>query len=205
MEGGIIIGTTPAVVGLISFIFLKEPLLLNKILGILLAVMGIVIFNVTGAAGVEKGLNPLLGNLLVFGAVVGEALFTVFCKVLPDKITPLPASALMTVLGLFLFLPLAVYEALYFDFSAVSLEQWLYIMYSAIVVTVLAYILWFRGVTGVQASTAAVFTGVMPVSAVLLSYLVLGEQLSWAHLLGGLCVVAGVGFITRHKGFIPES
>lgn len=42
-ESGIITSTTPAVIGLISFIFLKEKLGRNNILGIVLAVLGIIV------------------------------------------------------------------------------------------------------------------------------------------------------------------
>jgi hypothetical protein len=41
----------------------------------------------------------------------------------------------------------------------------------------------------------AVFTGVMPVSAIIFSYLSLHEPFQWPHLWGGLCVLAGLGFI----------
>jgi drug/metabolite transporter (DMT)-like permease len=44
----------------------------------------------------------------------------------------------------------------------------------------------------VSAGTAAVFTGVLPVSAVTLSYAVLGEPCRWSHLAGGACVLAAI-------------
>jgi drug/metabolite transporter (DMT)-like permease len=64
-------------------------------------------------------------------------------------------------------------------------------------VTALAYILWFSGVEKVPASTAAVFTGVLPISTVILSALLLGEQSTVAHLAGLACVLGGIGMITR--------
>ena len=46
--------------------------------------------------------------------------------------------------------------------------------------TALGYLLWFGGLAKVPASTAGVVTGVLPVSAVLRSNLILGEPFSWA-------------------------
>jgi drug/metabolite transporter (DMT)-like permease len=195
-SAGIITSTTPAVVGLISFVFLREHLSLNKGAGIALTVLGIAAVNMVGIEpGADGGAVSLLGNLLVFGAVIGEALFTIFRKVTSREVSFLTTATLMSVLGFFMFLPFAVYEAIGFDFSAVSAGEWGYILYYGIVVTVVAYILWFRGVADVPASTAAVFTGVMPVSSVLLSYVVLGEPFSWTHVAGVLCVLVGIGFI----------
>jgi drug/metabolite transporter (DMT)-like permease len=64
-----------------------------------------------------------------------------------------------------------------------------------VVVTGIAFILWFQGVSKVPASTAAVFTGVMPVSAVLFSYVILHQPFSWSHIWGGACVLIGLAFI----------
>ena len=107
-----------------------------------------------------------------------------------------------------MFLPFSIYEAGSFDFSRLTLEEWIPIIYYCIVVTVVAFILWFQGVSRVPSSTAAVFTGIMPVSAVLLSYLILKESFLWSHLIGVLCVLLGIGLIGRgrrkqEKGDLP--
>ncbi len=59
----------------------------------------------------------------------------------------------------------------------------------------LGSVLWHRGVERVSGSTAAGFRGVMPVSALVLSYLLLGEPFVWVHLAGFAIVLASVGLI----------
>lgn len=122
-ESGIITSTTPAVLGLISFLFLKERLTWNKAIGIAFTLFGILAINLVGtSAGSERGADPLLGNLLVFGAVIGEALFTIFRKVASEKVTPLAGATLMSILGLLMFLPFALYEARPLIFHALPLR-----------------------------------------------------------------------------------
>ena len=53
------------------------------------------------------------------------------------------------------------------------------------------------------ASTAGVFTGVLPVSAVVLSYAVLEEQYSWAQLVGVACVLLAILLIARNRPPVP--
>lgn len=143
-EAGIITSTTPAVVGIISFLFLKEHLSTPKVLGIGFAVGGVLLINVLGTTlDITRGLLPLLGNILVFGAVIGEALFTIFRKAASNNVSPLRMATVVSVIGLLLFLPLAVYEAVAFDFTAVSWVEWLPILYYGIIVTVVGFILWF--------------------------------------------------------------
>ncbi|MBF0531295.1 MAG: DMT family transporter, partial [Deltaproteobacteria bacterium] len=142
-ESGVITSTTPAIVGLLAFLFLKERLTKNKIIALGLAVLGILALNLSDPAQINaRGPRPWLGNLLVFGAVLGEALFINLGKAVSARVSPLAISAILTIYGLAMFLPFAVYEALTFSFSSPTLFDWLTILYYGLVVTVLAFLLW---------------------------------------------------------------
>lgn len=196
VAGGIITSTTPAIIGLISVLFLKERLTLNTGAGIAFSFVGILTINLLESSlDAAFGSAPLLGNLLILGAVIGEALFVIFPKVLSHQVSALATATWVNGLGLVMFLPFALYEAGTFDFAAVDPIAWLPIFYNGILLTVVAFLLWFQGMTKVPASTAAVFTSLMPLSALLFSYFVLNEPLSWAHGVGVLCVLLGLGFI----------
>src|SRR5207245_10845406 len=78
-----------------------------------------------------------------------------------------------------------------------SAWTWLALSYYGLVVTVLAFVLWARGLAVVPASTASVFTAVLPLSAVLLSYAVLGEAFAWSHVLGAACVIGEIVLLAR--------
>jgi drug/metabolite transporter (DMT)-like permease len=197
MAGGIITSTTPAIVGIIAFFVLKERFSWYKSAGIALAVVGILAVNLGTSSDAEHGSNPALGNFMIFLAAIGEALFTIFRKVVSEKVTPLCNATVVSVFSLIMFAPWAACESTSFDFSAITLEEWVLILYYGIGVTVVSFILWFKGVSKVPASTAAVFTGVMPVSAVALSYVFLGEVLLWSHLVSALSVIGGIVLIAR--------
>jgi len=84
-------------------------------------------------------------------------------------------AAGITLLGLLMFAPLALRDAGRLESHAARVGDWCALVYYGVAVTVVAFLLWARGVREVEATTAAVFTGVLPVSAVTLSYVVLGE------------------------------
>jgi drug/metabolite transporter (DMT)-like permease len=52
--------------------------------------------------------------------------------------------------------------------------------------------LWYSGLKHAQGAVAAGFMGVMPASALLLSYLLLDEPFRWLHLAGFAVVFVGV-------------
>ncbi len=197
MEGGIITSTLPAVVAIIAFFILKEKPTRSTVIGILLAFLGTLAINISGTfSGVERGVAPLLGNMLIIGAVIGEALFIIFGKSISKRVTPLTISTMVSIFGAILFLPLAIYEATNFPFTEPSIKDWGMILYFGIVVTVIAFILMYQGIEKVPASTAGVLTGVLPISAVLLSSIILKENLLWIHIVGMALVLLAIYLIS---------
>lgn len=197
-SAGIITSTTPACMGVISFVFLKEKLQSRTVIGIALSMAGVMAINLVGLDDAHGApVSDLAGNLLVFGAVVAESLFLLLRKTVPEDISTLGTATLMSVFGFLLFLPFGLYQAQGFDFGSVSSSSWLVVAYYGVFITVLAYIFWFRGVVRVSAGTAGVFTGIMPVSALVLSALVLGEPLTLAHISGCALVLGGIWLICR--------
>lgn len=196
-EGGIVTSTTPAVAATLAVVALGERLSRARTLGVVLALVGILALNLAGGGLAARGPRPLLGNLLVFGAVVGEAIFVVCSRVAAQRLPPLVVATAISVLGFAMFLPAALFEARSFPLSALALADWAIVGYYGVVVTVVAFLLWARGVARVPASAASVFTGVLPVSALVLSHLALGENVTAAHLVAAALVVGGIVVLAR--------
>lgn len=199
IEAGIITSTIPAVTGGLAFLYLKEKLTKSVGVGILLAVIGTLIINVFGSfSNIERGSYPIVGNLLIFGAVISEALFIIFGKFVTQRVSPLAISTIISVLGAILFLPFSLYEGYQFNFEEVSIAEWGLIFYFGIVVTVIAFILMYQGISKVPASTVGVLTGVLPISSVILSVLILGEEISFIHLIGIVIILTAIFLIAKH-------
>lgn len=197
IEAGIITSTLPAVIGVFSFIFLKEKLTVRKSFGIAFAVLGVLCFNLMGNS-FGSG-NSLKGNLLIFGAVLGETLFIIIGKSLSNKVTPLTISTMMSIFGLIMFLPFAIYEAIRFNFASVTLGAWINILYFGIVVTVIAFLLMYQGLSKVSANSTGVLTSVIPLSSIFLSFFILKEQIFLTHLIGMILVLIAIFFISKES------
>jgi len=211
LESGLILSCTPAVMALIAYFFLKEKLGATKLIGILFTVLGTMSINIIGtvATGNVNAIS-IFGNFLIFLAVIGDAVFFSFGKLLSDRWSPLAISMILSILGSIFFLPLAVYEALHIDFSSISLSVWGWIIYTGTIVTVVAVILMNQGLKKVPASVASVFTALTPVSTVLLSSIFLKESIYWYHLLGMVFILLGILMLTNTNkepkmGKIPKN
>lgn len=197
-ESGILTSTMPAVLALLSWLLLRERIGLNKWLGIAAVATGMVLMNATGGfQSPDRGSNILLGSLLVFGAVIGESLFTIFGKVLASELSPVAIACYVSLFGFLSFLPVAIYEAISFNFAQVPLRGWLALFMYGSVITVVPFILICRGLRTATAGAAAILTGVMPVSGLVCSALLLSEPVYWYHGLGVGGVFLGLMFLAR--------
>jgi len=200
IESGIITSLTPAMVGVISYFILKEALNRFQISGIILAVAGTLSINIFGiASNATWSLYSLLGNLCILFAVFGEAVFVTFGKMVSSKISPLAISTIIICMGALMFLPLAIVDAQNFSFTEVTLFEWGLVFYSSVIVTVGAVLLMTQAVKELAGGSTAIFTAFMPISAVLVSYLFLGETIKWYHILGFSFVLCSIYLISKEK------
>ena len=193
MEAGVITASSPAVVALLAFVFFRELPRGKSLFGVLLAVCGLMVINLGSLT--DSGSTPqgrIWGNLLILLAVFGESTFSLLRRMIRPEVSPMFISLGLCLWGLVMFTPLALYEASGFDFGVVGWSHWISLLYFALIYTVVAYIFWFRGVAHLPASTAGVCTACMPVSALSLSFVILGEDLTAYHLLGFVCVLTAI-------------
>ena len=84
-----------------------------------------------------------------------------------------------------------------FAWPTASLRAWSGIGFTGLFGTALAFLLFYRGVRSIGPARTAVFINLVPVVAVLLGVLLLGETLEASMIVGGVLVVAGVLLLNR--------
>lgn len=199
IEAGIITSTSPAMMVIVSFLLFRERPGILQVMAVGLVVAGVLYVNgFFGAGALPLSFDHIMGNLMMVGAVVGEAFFLLMRKQISSKISNLALTGYLCFAGFLMFLPFSIYQGLSFDFRLVSSGAWWAILYFGAVFTVLAYIFWFQGVSRVSGSTAGAFTAIMPVSAVVLSCLFLKEQFSVTHGVGIALILVAI-FILSGK------
>ncbi len=201
IEAGIITSTSPAMMVMVAYLLFRDSPNGTQIFAVALVVAGII--SVNGFIDFENlsiSNSHMAGNLFMVGAVVGEAFFLLMRKRISSDISNLALTAYLCFLGLMMFLPFSVYQAVSFDFSAVTPAAWISMVYFGAVFTVLAYLFWFKGVSKVSGSTAGMFTAVMPISAVLLSCVFLKEQLTMHHAFGGVLIIIAILLFAKASG-----
>jgi drug/metabolite transporter (DMT)-like permease len=213
--GAIVMSTAPAVTAAASMLFMGDRPTWRKLCAITLAVAGVLILHLGqegGSAGSgtdarsggAEGGRLILGTALVFGAVCCEAAYTLLGKLASARIDPLLVAFLAAALAVPLFLPFALWQGQDFAVGEVDGRAWAAVGWWGAGTLALGSWLWYSGVAKVEGSVAAGFMGVMPVSALLLSYVLLGEDFRWIHLAGFAVVFGGVLLISWEHARMGE-
>ncbi|WP_183380397.1 MULTISPECIES: DMT family transporter [unclassified Herbaspirillum] len=204
VSAGVIMSVIPAVVALMSWIFLRERIGVRVWLAVACGALGIGLLSLAknGHGGVGATLSDAaankawLGNLLVFCAVLCEAAYAVIGKRLTAVMSPKRISAVINLWGLILMTPLGIYTAISFDLTTVNVSIWLLLVFYALAASVWTVWLWMTGLKSVPAAKAGVFTVMLPVSAALVGVLVLGESLTSIQLIAFTVALAGMLLVT---------
>lgn len=206
VSAGVIMATIPAVVALMSWAFLKERIGLRVGLAVACGAVGIGLLALSkgelltqSERGPEADLahkQALLGNLLVFCAVVCEAAYAVIGKKLTGALSPKRITALINLWGFLLMTPMGLYAAWHFDFASVGAPSWVLLVFYALAASVWTVWLWMTGLKTVPAARAGVFTVMLPISAALVGVFVLGEPLGGLQLLAFSIALLGVVLAT---------
>ncbi len=189
-DAGIITATLPAVVALLSVIVIGDRLSRAQTSAVVLAVAGLIVVQTTGAAA--GATSTLLGNLLVGGAVLCEASFVLLGKGLAPPYRPLRLALGANLVGLVLSLPLALMELPAFDLALVRPEMWALAVWYSLAASVICLWLWYRGLPYVETWLAGLTTAAIPVAALGMSALYLGEVIGPVKLAGAVLVIAGI-------------
>jgi len=185
VSAGVILSAIPATSALMGWYFLKEKMSARLWLSVVLAATGLALLTLakaplqtSDAASALAPVNMLLGNLLVFGAVLCESAFVVIGKRLSATISPKRIAAIINLNGFALSTPMGLYIAWQFDFGAVSLTAWGLLVFYALAASVWMVWLWMTGLKTIPASQAGVFAVMLPLTTALIGIAGFGESFS---------------------------
>ncbi len=189
----IIASLNPILIAAVAAPLLGEPLHWRKMLGLLLGFAGAVFVVRHRLAG---GTEDPRGVLLIVGALVCLVAGTLAFKWLaPDVTLPVAVGAQTGSAGIFLLAMGGVFE------NARLIEYgprfWLVMVWCVLVVSIGALLLWFWLLRNGSASSASALHFLIPPTGLAMSWLVLGETVSPADLLGVIPVALGIWLATR--------
>ena len=192
--------TTPMFTIVAAHLLTKdEKITNNKIIGVTIGIAGVVIMLGHEALG---GLgDSVFAQLAVLGAAISYSLAGIYGRrFMKLGIKPVVTATGQVTGASLILIPLALFYDKPFTLPMPGFEIWLAILGLALISTAFAYILYFRILSTAGATNLLLVTLLIPVSAILLGTVILGEQLETKHMVGmglisiGLLAIDGRAF-----------
>jgi drug/metabolite transporter (DMT)-like permease len=165
--------------------FLKgERFDLIQIFGFMTALTGLVVLVFPGLSA-----PPLIGSMLMLGAGVAWGIYSLRGKVAGHAVAVTTGNFLRAVL---LALALSVVLISRADVKPVGIA---YAIISGAITSGLGYVIWYRALSGLKATTAGVVQLSVPVLAAAGGILFLGEPLTLRYLLASVAILGGIALV----------
>jgi len=190
-NGSLVTSATPAFVLFFAWMLLNERITKRRLLALALATLGVIAVIDPRSAQLDSDL--FAGNLILIGAAVTWALYSVLVRKVASDVNVLMFTMLAFVGGLPVSVPAGAWELSTVGVGEISLGVVGGVLFIGIISTALAMVLWNTAFAYVDASLASLTFFAQPVIGTLLGWLFLHENITPLFLLGG--VLIGIGLI----------
>lgn len=186
-KAGIIASTLPAIIGIFSFLFLKEKFSLKKKVSLLLATVGlfVVSFNQTN---VQHESSTFVGDLIIFLSLIPEAGYYVLTKLYDIKTPIFFLSGLLNLINVIILIPITLLQS---NFVQISFTSGFFLVLISIS-SALFYVFWYKGSRESDATECSLATSIMPIVVLFLSWVTLNEVVSFPQIIGVFFVMLSI-------------
>lgn len=197
--GGVLVPTlNPQFAFLIAVVFLHQTVGRRALLGLALGLTGGILQILGPTFELAAFLRP--ENLLLVGAALAYAVLTQFSALAQKDLSVFRYTFWTSLLCTLMLVPFAWGQTPNpLDFGALGYDFWIDTVYLALVAGTFGTTLYFEAARRVGAARASSFAFLVPVSALVLAFLFLGEVPAWTSIVGGGLSVVAVMVIQRRK------
>lgn len=182
---GLMLYMYPILVSVLAYVFEREPFTINKVMGLVLSTIGLVLVLGGSFAGLN-GIGVLMG---IGAAVVYSGFITISNRVLKTVSSFISTTYVCTSAGLALLLYTSLNDGLQ---VLPSVEGWAAILAIAVFSTVVAILTFFKGIEYIGPSKASILSTVEPVMTMIMAAMLFAERLSGTQWTGALLIMSSL-------------
>jgi drug/metabolite transporter (DMT)-like permease len=191
-NASLLLATTPVWTLALSTLAGHERPTSRVVLGIAITLLGIGLVIVGRGGGLSLEASTLRGDLLMLGAALLWSAYTVWGRTPVARYGPLRMTAWSLWIATPAIVLMGVPSLRTTDLASVSTGAWLGVIYAGVLSIAVAYVLWYRGVQVLGNSRTAVYSNLVPVTALVTAWLWLGETPTALQLMGAGVILGGL-------------
>ncbi len=199
-NAALILATVPVWVALGGALTGLERVTAAGWLGVVMSVCGIatIVLGADRAAGFHFGGASLAGDALVLLGTLCWSAFTLMGRLAMRHYRPLAVTSFCAIVGAVPLILLGLPELAAIDRCAVAAAAWATTIFSGIFAIGAGTLCWNYGVARLGGARTSLYSNLVPLVALCVAWLALGETLTAGQGWGALAAVAGVVLARRH-------
>ena len=189
----LLLNLTPIFAVLIASPVLKEPITLDKLLGLIIATIGatLIVLNTSPEITIPQ-IQRIIGDIIVIVSTIFFAVNGIAGKLAIKNENAISVTFYSTLFVVpFLWLSAGLLDDLSV-LMTMNIGAWLVVMWVALVNTVAAFILYYESMNHIEASRVQIVLNLIAVWGVLFSITILHETVSPFQIVGGFLTIVGV-------------
>jgi drug/metabolite transporter (DMT)-like permease len=195
-HSGVIYSLNPVYAYIIAISIRSEKFQYNKLIAIVLTVVGIVFVFYESFTKTSMDQNVIFGDTLLLFAVLTFSMYLTFGKSLIDKYGALKVSTFAFLWGTVFNVPFFLYDVQNLTLANLTYKGIIGYIF-LVIVSYLGYFAWYYALKSNEVSRLTTLNNIAPILTVLISISFLGESVSLYFILGGIITLIGVFLMHR--------
>jgi len=203
IDSSVMSSLTPILTMILAAIFLKFPITWLKGVGVAIGLAGVILL-VSGSTQSEKATNPLLGNLLCFGAQLCAAIYYVGFRKIILKYSPFTLMKWMFFISAITYVPVCLPEMMTVEYSRLPSAMIFELGYIIFFATFVSYLCIPFSQKYLKPTMVSMYNYLQPVCAAVAAVALGVGEFGWIKGAATLMIFSGVYFVGRASGARAE-
>ena len=186
--------TFPIFVIILSRMFYKEVLSINKWVGISLVTFGVVTLMTKGDFTVLEEIKFTQGDFWMLLAAMTFSIYSLLLKEKPKKLGTRSFLLSTFLIGVIFLLPFYIFESTTTQFTIynINTNEFYSIIYIGLFASLVSYFLWSKAVYTLGPTKSSIIYYTLPIFSGIAAYIFLGEEIKVIHIMSMLLIMFGV-------------
>ena len=201
-DASLIVSLNPVFTVLLAAPMLDQKITGRMSLGLIIGITGVLVVVGWSPNSDIPFNHRLIGDLMILMAALSWATTTNLTKILLSRksdVSPLEIVVWYSFIGWVLLTPWMFFEIWSSGIPTPSYSEWATVAYLGVISTVLAYVLFAKGIEVIGPTAASSYVFLVPVFGVIGGWALLGENIGASMIVGFIVIVVGVGEVQKQS------
>lgn len=199
VDMGLLDVTGPIFLVILSRIFLKTQISKLQILGLTIAIFGVIVIILNGDLTQISHFKFVSGDFWMLLNTFCFAVYSLLQSKRPAELSQTAMLAATAIVGVIIMLPILFFSVPENKLLSLNMEEIEVILYLGVFNSVLAYLAWNTALNKIGNVKTGIIYYLLPIFSGIEAYYLLGEKIMVSEIYGGLLVIGGIALVSLHK------